>query len=108
MLDQLLADERPDIRMIENVIQRRFQIGFGGPARRHHQTVQQRLRSGVVVRLERHHRADVVRRIVLLQRRAGLCRISPPGIDFREILNRGLIVGGNRIAAGVQLADVPS
>ncbi len=104
MLDQLLADERPNILVVEYVVERRFEIAGRTKSRRHRQAVQQNLRRRVVIRCERNHRANIVGRIVNLQRGSGSGRIGPARVHFRKILDCGLIVSWNGlIRHGVEL-----
>src|SRR5579862_2098439 len=60
VLNQLLADEGPDVWVVEYDVERSLQISLGGLAARNGHTVEQLLGVLVVIARERHHRALVV------------------------------------------------
>ena len=61
MLNQLLRDERTDVRVVEDVVDGVVQILRGCLVGRQHGAVQQRLGADVVLGLVGDHRVDVVR-----------------------------------------------
>ena len=88
MLNELLADERTDVRVVGDVVERRIQIGRRRQARRHHDAIQEMLRAGIVIGLRaaddaHHHRIAVVRNPRPERRRE-----NPSGEDAREFLDR--------------------
>ena len=107
MLNQLLANERRQAGLRENIVQRAAQIGLSRLTRRKRDCGavhrEQCLRGRIVIALERNHRANPVGGIVLLQRGAGLRGIGPAGVGQRESLDICLRVGGDGIAAAIEL-----
>jgi hypothetical protein len=68
MLDQDLADERPHVRMVENIVERVTHILLRRKSRRLRVTVHQLLRSHVMLGRIRYHRPGGIDVIVLLHR----------------------------------------
>ena len=107
MLDQLLANERRQTRLRENVVERAVQIRHRRLPRRKHRgraaRGQKRLRGRIVIAFHRHHWARVVWRVMCLGRRRWNRRIGPAGKHPRHRLHRILIVRGDWISAAVIL-----
>ena len=98
VLNQLLRDERADVRIVEDVVDRVVQVPGRALARGQHHAVQQGLRLPVVLGLVGHHRVDVVRHA-----RSGRGRETPAGEDASEVVDVVLRVGRNRLSLVVEL-----
>jgi hypothetical protein len=63
MLDELFADERADVGVIEDRIEAVGEILFRRLAARQHTTLENQFGTGIVIARERYHRALVVDRV---------------------------------------------
>jgi hypothetical protein len=105
-LDQLSRDEGTDVRVMKNVIERRFEILFrrltGGQHRlRDTRVAQQFLRTRRVLLRVRLHRLDLSRVRSLRLREESRPGVVPSGEDVCKALDHRLVVGRKRIAGAV-------
>src|SRR5262249_56274587 len=103
MLDQLLADEGSDVRMIEDVVESRLEVRSRGETCRHHHIVQKGLRSVVVVNFDttcgtHDHRIAVIGNAGSKRRRE-----DPAPQDSGELLHCRLLVGRDGLAVWPEL-----
>mmetsp|Transcript_5553 Transcript_5553/g.21325 ORF Transcript_5553/g.21325 Transcript_5553/m.21325 type:complete len:622 (-) Transcript_5553:134-1999(-) len=104
LLDQLAPDEGADIGVVEDVVQRRLQVGARALAAGQHHAVEQLLAAGVVVILEGDHRRVVVARVAeAVAGRAGPRGIGPAGEGVGKALDRVLVVARDRLALAIEL-----
>src|SRR5215471_14633525 len=106
MLDQLFADERRQVGMVEDVGQGVIQILLRCASSRQYLSVKQGLGSSVVLGVYGDHCAGKIRLAGLGGKglrgsTTGLVR--PSGKGAGKVLDRCLVVGRNRISTGVQL-----
>src|SRR5271165_14581 len=83
ILDEVLRQEWPDVRMIEDILQGRIQIRLYVVARGQ-RGIKQCFCCGVVVTGEWNHRTAIEQWIVKLRSRARRRRISPAGKHIRK------------------------
>ena len=100
-LDELLRDERADVRVHERVVERHREILLGALARRHREAVEQHLLTGGVVLGVGRHRREVV--FALGPGEVVDVPEVPARERVREALDDGLVVGRQRHAVGAEL-----
>ena len=103
MLYELLADERADVRMIEESVEGGLQILLWRLTGTGCQAVEQNFRTAVMLAGKWHHGAVEIQRIDPGRGCAGERRRGPTGKDRGKALDHCLIIGRDRGSACVQL-----